>query len=49
MTTANSLIVGFVLMVLGSFAIGTFAKRKDNSIKSFFFENKEPNVNHIVN
>lgn len=49
MTIANSLILGFVLMLMTSFLMGTIARRKDNSLKSFFFGDKNLNTNHLVN
>src|SRR5947209_2943182 len=49
MNIGTSLIFGFVLLVLSSFFIGTFARRKSSSLKSYFFGGKDLNVNHIVN
>ena len=41
--------LGFLIMVLTSFAIGAFARRRATSLKSFFYGGKDLNVNHIVN
>ncbi len=49
MSISFSLILGFIITVIISFVIGTFAKRKDNSIKNYFFGDKNLNVSHIVN
>lgn len=49
MDVSSQLVIGFVTMVVLSFLIGTFARRKGDTIRNFFYGDNTLSVNHVVN